>query len=273
MAAGGCSNPEPNRTARREPERRSTRLVKCPLPHQPSLACPSAIGASSGLASQTKAVTPKPVGRRRTSSRPEACSWQACLFAHQGWLRLGNRPNAPQPRLQLRHVREEDRREIERHDLREHQPADDNQAERAPGFSTRPVSHRDRALEAERGGLSPEEAICRGCLIRFRPIMMTTMAAALGAVPTGRAQATSRVLPLCTSFVHRWPPMPQELVGASPSGSKSPLPHQLDSPIDRVPTSQTAPAFPPVPRIERTALLVARAETVLPALPSRRNRA
>jgi hydrophobic/amphiphilic exporter-1 (mainly G- bacteria), HAE1 family len=41
----------------------------------------------------------------------------------------------------------------------------------------------DFALEAERGGLSPDEAIYRGCLIRFRPIMMTTMAAALGAVP------------------------------------------------------------------------------------------
>ncbi len=41
----------------------------------------------------------------------------------------------------------------------------------------------DFALEAERGGLSPEDAIYKGCLIRFRPIMMTTMAAALGAVP------------------------------------------------------------------------------------------
>ena len=41
----------------------------------------------------------------------------------------------------------------------------------------------DFALDAQRGGLSPEEAIYRGCLIRFRPIMMTTMAAALGAVP------------------------------------------------------------------------------------------
>jgi HAE1 family hydrophobic/amphiphilic exporter-1 len=27
------------------------------------------------------------------------------------------------------------------------------------------------------------EAICEGCLIRFRPIMMTTMSAMLGAVP------------------------------------------------------------------------------------------
>jgi HAE1 family hydrophobic/amphiphilic exporter-1 len=41
----------------------------------------------------------------------------------------------------------------------------------------------DFALDAEREGQSPEEAIYSGCLIRFRPIMMTTMAAALGAVP------------------------------------------------------------------------------------------
>jgi HAE1 family hydrophobic/amphiphilic exporter-1 len=42
----------------------------------------------------------------------------------------------------------------------------------------------DFALEAERKhGKSPAEAIHEGCLIRFRPIMMTTMAALLGAVP------------------------------------------------------------------------------------------
>jgi HAE1 family hydrophobic/amphiphilic exporter-1 len=42
----------------------------------------------------------------------------------------------------------------------------------------------DFALEAERQhGLSPAEAIYEGCIIRFRPIMMTTMAALLGAVP------------------------------------------------------------------------------------------
>jgi multidrug efflux pump subunit AcrB len=42
----------------------------------------------------------------------------------------------------------------------------------------------DFALEAERKhGKSPAEAIYEGCLIRFRPIMMTTMAALLGAVP------------------------------------------------------------------------------------------
>ena len=41
----------------------------------------------------------------------------------------------------------------------------------------------DFALEAERSGMTAEQAIYQGCLIRFRPIMMTTMAAMLGAVP------------------------------------------------------------------------------------------
>ncbi|WP_159289005.1 efflux RND transporter permease subunit [Methylosinus sporium] len=42
----------------------------------------------------------------------------------------------------------------------------------------------DFALQAEReSGLSPAEAVHRACLARFRPIMMTTFAALLGAVP------------------------------------------------------------------------------------------
>jgi multidrug efflux pump len=42
----------------------------------------------------------------------------------------------------------------------------------------------DFALEAERhGGLPPREAITQACLLRFRPILMTTMAALLGALP------------------------------------------------------------------------------------------
>jgi multidrug efflux pump len=42
----------------------------------------------------------------------------------------------------------------------------------------------DFALQAEREqGLPPVEAIYQACLLRFRPIMMTTMAALLGAVP------------------------------------------------------------------------------------------
>jgi len=42
----------------------------------------------------------------------------------------------------------------------------------------------DFALEAQRAeGKSPVEAIYQGCLIRFRPIMMTTMAAFMGTLP------------------------------------------------------------------------------------------
>ena len=42
----------------------------------------------------------------------------------------------------------------------------------------------DFALEAERvEGLAPRDAIYQACLLRFRPIMMTTMAAILGALP------------------------------------------------------------------------------------------
>jgi HAE1 family hydrophobic/amphiphilic exporter-1 len=42
----------------------------------------------------------------------------------------------------------------------------------------------DFALEAQRKeGLSPAEAIYKGCLVRFRPIMMTTMAALMGTLP------------------------------------------------------------------------------------------
>jgi HAE1 family hydrophobic/amphiphilic exporter-1 len=42
----------------------------------------------------------------------------------------------------------------------------------------------DFALEAERSeGKSPEESIYQGALVRFRPIMMTTMAALMGTLP------------------------------------------------------------------------------------------
>ncbi|RDS83189.1 efflux RND transporter permease subunit [Dyella psychrodurans] len=41
----------------------------------------------------------------------------------------------------------------------------------------------DFAIEAQRTGMNPREAIHRACLLRFRPIMMTTAAAMLGALP------------------------------------------------------------------------------------------
>ena len=42
----------------------------------------------------------------------------------------------------------------------------------------------DFAIEAERdGGLTSEQAIYKACVLRFRPILMTTLAALFGAVP------------------------------------------------------------------------------------------
>ncbi|MDR3372382.1 MAG: efflux RND transporter permease subunit [Ancalomicrobiaceae bacterium] len=53
----------------------------------------------------------------------------------------------------------------------------------------------DFALEAERHeGLDPESAIVRAAILRFRPIMMTTLAALLGAVPLAFAHGTGSEL-------------------------------------------------------------------------------
>jgi HAE1 family hydrophobic/amphiphilic exporter-1 len=42
----------------------------------------------------------------------------------------------------------------------------------------------DFALEAQRNqGMTPSDAIFEACLVRFRPIMMTTMAALVGTLP------------------------------------------------------------------------------------------
>ena len=67
----------------------------------------------------------------------------------------------------------------------------------------------DFALAEERDhGLSSEDAIHRACLLRFRPILMTTLAALLGGVPlmlgTGAGSANSPAARLCDCrrFVH-----------------------------------------------------------------------
>ncbi len=53
----------------------------------------------------------------------------------------------------------------------------------------------DFALEAERDhGMEPEEAIYQACLLRFRPIMMTTLAALLGGVPLALGTGTGSEL-------------------------------------------------------------------------------
>ena len=62
----------------------------------------------------------------------------------------------------------------------------------------------DFALEVERQeGKQPEEAIYEACLLRFRPIMMTTMAALLGALPLalGRGVGSELRRPLGISIV------------------------------------------------------------------------
>lgn len=61
----------------------------------------------------------------------------------------------------------------------------------------------DFALQAERGGLSSMEAIRAACLMRFRPILMTTFAAMLGALPLayGTGEGSELRHPLGISIV------------------------------------------------------------------------
>ncbi|MBV9265180.1 MAG: efflux RND transporter permease subunit, partial [Acidobacteriaceae bacterium] len=53
----------------------------------------------------------------------------------------------------------------------------------------------DFAIDAERRqGLTPKQAIYEACLLRFRPIMMTTMAALLGGLPLALGTGTGSEL-------------------------------------------------------------------------------
>jgi multidrug efflux pump len=53
----------------------------------------------------------------------------------------------------------------------------------------------DFALEAERGqGMSPRDSIVQASLLRFRPIMMTTLAALFGAIPLAVESGTGSEL-------------------------------------------------------------------------------
>jgi multidrug efflux pump subunit AcrB len=53
----------------------------------------------------------------------------------------------------------------------------------------------DFAIAAERNeGKTSEESIFQACLLRFRPILMTTMAAALGALPLALGTGTGSEL-------------------------------------------------------------------------------
>ena len=52
----------------------------------------------------------------------------------------------------------------------------------------------DVALTLERSGISAAEAINRACLMRFRPIMMTTLAALMGTLPIALGAGASAEL-------------------------------------------------------------------------------
>ena len=52
----------------------------------------------------------------------------------------------------------------------------------------------DFALELEREGKPPREAIYEACVLRFRPILMTTLAALLGALPLALGTGTGSEL-------------------------------------------------------------------------------
>ena len=63
----------------------------------------------------------------------------------------------------------------------------------------------DFALEAERNeGKSPHEAIYEACLLRFRPIMMTTMAALFGAVAAGIGYGYGLGVAPAAGYHHHW---------------------------------------------------------------------
>jgi multidrug efflux pump len=61
----------------------------------------------------------------------------------------------------------------------------------------------DFAIEASRHGLSSRDAIFQACMLRFRPIMMTTFAALLGALPLafGRGEGAELRAPLGIAIV------------------------------------------------------------------------
>ncbi|CAN1601443.1 efflux RND transporter permease subunit [Pseudomonas mediterranea] len=61
----------------------------------------------------------------------------------------------------------------------------------------------DLALQLERGGQAPQESIRSACLLRLRPILMTTLAAILGAVPLliGGAEGSEMRQPLGLTII------------------------------------------------------------------------
>ena len=75
----------------------------------------------------------------------------------------------------------------------------------------------DFALEAERRhGKSAMEAMEEACLLRFRPIMLTTMAALLGALPL----PISTGAPHCFHFILSAQPLESETLSIGSTGNR-----------------------------------------------------
>ena len=102
----------------------------------------------------------------------------------------------------------------------------------------------DFALEAEREqGMSPREAIHQACLLRFRPIMMTTMAALLGGLPLALGtRHRRRAAPAARHHDRR---RPAGLAGADALHDAGHLPLHGAARRARSPARATAPRRPP----------------------------
>ena len=96
------------------------------------------------------------------------------------------------------HIKVDDRRRVEREDLREQQATDDGYAERTSQLAAGARAERERQQ-----GMSAYDAIVQACLLRFRPIMMTTLAALFGALPLAVESGTGAELrfPLGISII------------------------------------------------------------------------
>ena len=101
----------------------------------------------------------------------------------------------------------------------------------------------DFALEAERKeGKGPEEAIFEACLLRFRPITMTTMAALLGGLPLAIGLGTGGRAAPAAGHRHRRRADLQPDADALHDAGRLPLPRPAPSALERA-----APAPPPDP--------------------------